>query len=200
MGKNFSCNNATGKRKASDFYETPYSLTRLLLRNEKLPGLILEPAAGGGAITRVLVEFGYQFIQNDINDSPTGYDYLKDYVFWKCDTMITNPPFSLAEEFISQAKRFTRKKIIMLLPLSYLHGVERFKKIFSDKNFPLKRVYVFTRYPMLGEPLRDDGKVNTGMMVYAWYVWEKTWIPSLSSAPKIYWLDNDSYILRKSDR
>ena len=42
-GKNFSMNN-TGKRKKSDFYETPYSLTRLLLEKEKLVGEILEPA------------------------------------------------------------------------------------------------------------------------------------------------------------
>ena len=30
-GKNFSANNATGKRKKSDFYETPYTLTRKFL-------------------------------------------------------------------------------------------------------------------------------------------------------------------------
>lgn len=42
-GKNFSTNN-TGKRKKSDFYETPYSLTWLLLEHEKLEGTILEPA------------------------------------------------------------------------------------------------------------------------------------------------------------
>lgn len=30
-GKNFSLNNVNGKRRKSDFYETPYSLTQLLL-------------------------------------------------------------------------------------------------------------------------------------------------------------------------
>lgn len=30
-GKNFSTNNASGKRKESDFYETPYELTRRFL-------------------------------------------------------------------------------------------------------------------------------------------------------------------------
>ena len=33
VGKNFSCNNL-GQRKASDFYETPYSLTRQFLEVE----------------------------------------------------------------------------------------------------------------------------------------------------------------------
>lgn len=35
-GKNFSTNNSSGKRKKSDFYETPYSLTRLLLKKRKI--------------------------------------------------------------------------------------------------------------------------------------------------------------------
>ena len=50
-GKNYSCNN-TGKRKKSDFYETPYSLTEQLLEVEKLSGSILEPARGNGEIGR----------------------------------------------------------------------------------------------------------------------------------------------------
>ena len=35
-GKNFSANNATGKRKKSDFYETPYTLTRKFLDVEEV--------------------------------------------------------------------------------------------------------------------------------------------------------------------
>ena len=47
---------------------------------------------------------------------------------------------------------------------------------------------------MLGEILRDDGKYNTGMMVYGWYVWEKGW----SQLPNIDWVDNNSDIIKKS--
>ena len=35
-GKNFSCNNTEGKRKKSDFYETPYSITRQFLERERV--------------------------------------------------------------------------------------------------------------------------------------------------------------------
>jgi CMP-N-acetylneuraminic acid synthetase len=40
---------------------------------------------------------------------------------------------------------------------------------------------------MLGEPLREDGFHNTGMMVYAWFVWRKEYYEE----PKIRWLDNN---------
>ena len=181
MNKNFSCNNQ-GKRKDSDFYETPYSITKHLLKNETFDGSILEPAVGNGAISR--------FITNCIS-------YDKEFNFFNevnnYDNIITNPPFSLAYEFILHAKKIANKKIVMLLPLSYLHGKKRFDNIYNDKIFPLSKIYVFTRYPLLGEKLREDGKYNTGMMVYAWYVWDKEY----KGEPIIKWIDNHNDILKK---
>ena len=184
-GKNFSTNN-TGKRKKSDFYETPYSLTRLLLEEEDLYGSILEPACGNGAIVKVLREYDYLCDYHDIEK-----DFLMQTQIY--DNIITNPPYSLAQEFILKAKQNACEKIIFLLPLSYLHGKKRYDQIWTDKDFPLARIYVFTRYPLLGEDLREDGKHNTGMMVYAWYVWEKGY----KGEPVIKWLDNNAYILKK---
>lgn len=139
-GKNFSTNN-TGKRKKSDFYETPYSLTEQLLEVEKLEGSILEPARGNGAISKILKKHDRQPIEYDIET-----DFLKETR--KCDTIITNPPFSKAFQFILKAKNVAQKKIIFLLPLSYLHGKKRYDYIWQDTDFPLARIYVFTRYPM----------------------------------------------------
>ena len=48
---------------------------------------------------------------------------------------------------------------------------------------------------MLGEPLREDGKHNTGMMPYAWYVWTNGY----GGQPIINWLDNNDDILTKKD-
>ena len=48
---------------------------------------------------------------------------------------------------------------------------------------------------MLGETLREDGKYNTGMMVYAWYVWTNGY----SGLPIIDWLDNNEDVLSKKD-
>ena len=183
MNKNFSTNNVKRKRKKSDFYETTYSMTLQLLEREKLIGTILEPACGNGAIKKLLPDntIGYDIETNFLTET-------KNY-----NTVITNPPFSLAYEFILKAKEIATDKIIMLLPLSYLHGKKRYDAIWTDKIFPLKSIYVFTRYPMLGEELREDGKYNTGMMVYAWYVWEKNY----EGNPIIKWIDNNNNTIKK---
>ena len=185
-GKNFSCNN-TGKRHKSDFYQTPYCLTDLLLTKEQLVGNVLEPACGYNAIVDRL-PYCTEFYDKE-------YDFFSEHRHNHFDTIITNPPFSLAKEFIIKAKEIATKKIMFLLPLSYLHGVERYKEIWQDKSFPLRMVYVFTRYPMLEETIRSDGKHKTGMMVYAWFVWDKNYIGS----PMIDWLDNNEYVVKKEE-
>ncbi len=192
-GKNFSANNASGKRKKSDFYETPYTLTRKFLDVEYFNknSTVCEPACGGGAISKVLKEYWE-------DDKITAYDKETNFL-WDFDEynyIITNPPFSLAFEFIQKAKQLAKSKFALLLPLSYLHGKKRFDEIYSDREYGLEKVYVFTRYPMLGETLREDGKYNTGMMVYAWYVWTNGY----SGQPTIDWLDNNEDVLSKKDK
>src|SRR3546814_1532876 len=64
-------------------------------------------------------------------------------------------------------------------------------------SFPLRYIYVYTRYPLLGEELREDGKYRTGLMVYAWFVWLKC---ERVEAPVVRWTDNQEYILGRKDR
>lgn len=189
-GKNFSCNNAKGQRKKSDFYETPYSITKQLLERESITGPVLEPSCGNGAIAKVLRGHGLDVIEKDI---AYGQDFLLET--GRYTSIVTNPPFSLAYEFILKCKEVT-DYFALLLPLSYLHGKQRYDNIYSDKKFPVSTVYVFTRYPMLGEPLREDGKYHTGMMVYAWFIWNKH---SESNKPTIEWIDNHSFVLGSRD-
>ena len=114
--------------------------------------------------------------------------------FW-WDSAYSNPPFSIALQIINKAKRQVKSKFAFLLPLSYLHGKERYDEVYSDKEYGLKKVYVFTRYPMLGDKLREDGKYKTGMMVYAWFVWENGY----GGLPMIDWIDNNDDVLSKKD-
>ena len=187
-GKNFSANNARGQRKKSDFYETPYSMTSHLLEAEDFNKslTVCEPACGDGAIVKILEKKW---------DNVVAYDIEKNFL-WETknyDYIITNPPFSLAYEFVQKAKQIATEKFAFLLPLSYLHGKKRYDNIYMDKQYGLKKVYVFTRYPMLGESLREDGKYNTGMMVYAWYIFENHY----SGLPVIDWIDNNEDVLSK---
>lgn len=191
VGKNFSGNNSSGKRKKSDFYETPYSLTQQFLDATQWnkAASTLEPACGDDAIVKVLSKNNFT--------NTTAYDIEVNFLTEtnKYEQIITNPPFSLAKQFIFKSKEIS-EKFALLLPLSYLHGKERFDTVYSDREFPLDSVYVFTRYPMLGDKLREDGKYNTGMMVYAWFLWDKN---SENQEPVIRWLDNQQFVKGKND-
>lgn len=204
-GKCFSAVNR-GQRKKSDFYQTPYSMTEQLLEYENFDYNkgVLECACGNGAIQKILNRNFKYVIAYDIQK---GFYLQKDFLKTNSQEsfIITNPPFSLAFEFIQKAKKIATEKFAMLLPLSYLHGQKRYEqKIFLDKNYPLTKIYVFTRYPLLEDTIMEDGKYRTGMIAYAWYIWEnmdkynymtKRIINNIY--PQIKWIDNNKYILRK---
>jgi hypothetical protein len=62
-----------------DLYETPAEATHALLKAEKLPQNLWEPACGPGAIVRVLREAGHQALATDLVD----YDSLdQDHGGW----------------------------------------------------------------------------------------------------------------------
>lgn len=180
----------------SDYYQTPYSMTEQLLDNEifEYDKPVADPAAGDGAIIRVLNKQFKNIFSADLHF--TGFDFLTQKID-QVDYIITNPPFSLADDFIRRCKEVAREKFALLLPLNYLHGQTRYK----NKTFDgLHTVYVFTRYPMLTDEVRSDGKYKTGMMVYAWYVWhnfnnryEAEWDPWIK------WIDNDRFVLRRGE-
>ena len=101
--------------------------------------------------------------------------------------IITNPPFSQAIEFIHHAQQRAKTKFCLLLPLNYLHGKQRHEEVYKDNPYGLSKVYVFTRSLLMSdEPLREDGKTKSGMLVFAWYVFEKGY----SGAPHLGWIDN----------
>jgi hypothetical protein len=213
IGKNYSCNN-TGKRHKSDFYQTPYSITEQLLEHEKFDynRSILEPACGDGAIVKIIKKYWDEeyscWYDKNTHRSFFGDDFLTSNS--KSDYIITTPPFSISFDFINKCKKVAKIKFALLLPLSYLHGQKRYEnKIFSDPDYPLTKIYVFTRYPLLEETIREDGKYKTGMMVYGWFIWEnKKHIEVFSNNydrlkygyPVIKWIDNNKYVLNKNDK
>jgi hypothetical protein len=182
----------SGSRKPNDFYETPFSITRQLLELGFLRSAetTLEPACGNGAIMKVLDQEGFRRV--------VAYDIEKDFLreTRKFDQIVTNPPFSLAMEFIRKAKEVARHRFAMLLPLNYLHGKARHDLIYQDTVFPLASVNIFTRYPMFGDLLREDGRYRSGMMICAWYCWDREHV----GAPTMSWINNDQYLLTATQR
>jgi hypothetical protein len=65
----------------------------------------------------------------------------------------------------------------------------------NKEKYKLKKVYIFSRMPLLSNEIRKDGKYGTGMQTYAWYVWENGY----NGYPKIDWIDCKKWVLRKGE-
>jgi len=152
-------------------FRTPSHITKALLRREAFLGSIWEPAAGKGDIVMVLRECGYDDVRaSDIHDwgfRPCGIeDFLEGENYSDC--LVTNPPFNLKWKFLAQAKRLTRHKMAMLLPLEteYTKTFARFHR--SDPDFSWKALYSFLeRIPWVN--LKNPG----GKIKFGWFVFER---------------------------
>jgi len=156
-----------------DFYDTPEVAVTALLKVEKLPHAIWEPACGTGNIVKVLRAAGHQVFATDLNNRgcPDSHDRV-DFLFpcrAACEAIVTNPPFSLAEEFVSLALR-RAPLVIMLLRLAFL---ESDRRSFILEGCGLARIHVFRkRLPMMHRAGWEGRKANSGM-AFAWFVWER---------------------------
>lgn len=158
--------------RGDDLYETPAVAVQALMRVEFLPGLIWEPCAGRGAIVRVLREAGHDVIAHDLVDygglDASGRDFLLEREApGGCRTIITNPPYKLAEQFVAKALELV-PNVYMLLRLAFLES-DRRRHILEGCG--LGRVYVFRkRLPMMHRDGWEGRKANSGM-AFAWFCW-----------------------------
>jgi hypothetical protein len=175
-----SSTNRGAIRNENDYYATPRPAIESFLNIFELqPGNILEPCAGRGAISSVIHERypNAYLMQIDINHDFDGYmaNYghfdIRDFRKWKPDqhdqqhfrTIITNPPYSIAQEVIEHCFELAipSTEIIMLLRLGFLGSKKR-----SDfwKKHPVTQIYPLSQRPSF----TGDGRDSTD---YAWYVW-----------------------------
>lgn len=119
------------RERKDDHYQTPACATETLARQEALPSLIWEPCAGRGAISRVLEGLGHTVVKTDLVPYPdsdpgilTHQDFLMTYAApSQCRTIVTNPPFKLADEFIDHGLRLGCR-VIVLLRMMAVEGVD----------------------------------------------------------------------------
>jgi hypothetical protein len=164
-----------------DLYETPAVAVEALLRVEKIPRRIWEPAAGRGAIVKVLRDRGHEVIASDVfdyGDLDRVVDFLTTTTMPEgCDTIVTNPPFKIAEAFVAHALELA-PRVVMLLRLAFLES-ERRCGILEGRG--LARVHVFRkRLPMMHRDQWVGRKANSGLG-FAWY----TWIRGYNDGPTI---------------
>lgn len=176
-----SATNRGAERVADDFYATPEWCTRAIVRAlpEAFAGVVLDPCAGDGAILSAIRNtlcgapsnlFGIELDRQRaelcgvVADTICG-DFLTAPLttFAGRGTICTNPPYSLAFEFVQRACELRPECVIFLLRLNWLGSGRRSGR---DKwlRAHMPDVYVLPRRPSF------TGK-GTDATEYAWVVW-----------------------------
>jgi hypothetical protein len=147
-----SATNRGGIREDKDQYATPERCVTALLNKVFLPtdGLWLEPCAGAGGIIKAVnahpfnrphegwdaVELDNKYVDKLIEIPNTGFvECPRDFLTWtppaiigttgKYSAIITNPPYTLAFDFIEKSLQLS-DVVVMLLRLNFLGTVERY--------------------------------------------------------------------------
>jgi hypothetical protein len=162
-----------------DLYETAPAAVHTLMREEKLPHGIWEPACGRGAIVRVLRAAGHEVVATDLVDyglqeSAHGIDFLMEHKAPDgIEAVVTNPPFKLGAEFARRAIALV-PKVYLLLRLDFYSSMQRDDIFDDDSGF--HGVHVFAnRLPMMH---RDgwEGPRTTSNVTFAWFCWTRGYI------------------------
>lgn len=183
IGANLAGTSTTRNRIENDYYATAYESTKALMDVEQFNGnSYLEPCVGGGHIAEMIKEYypnaqiyGYDLVDRGYKDTKVCNFLTYDFNGQTFDNVITNPPYSLAQEFLEKSMSVVKNngKVAMFLKIQFLEGAKR-RKMFE--KFPPKYIYVFSKRQnpwRNGSPTDEKGKPWASTMCFAWFVWEK---------------------------
>lgn len=166
------------EREENDFYATDPRAISDLQKFVNIKGNVWECACGDGALSKELekIEEVVYLFSTDIVSR--GYaDYLFDFLTpdddaWTgahkhYDWIITNPSYKHGLEFAKKALK-KADNVAFLMKLVWLESGIR--KPFFEKNPPSK-VLVYSK--RLGVYKNNIKPKNSGLIAYAWFVWEK---------------------------
>ncbi|KXV23858.1 hypothetical protein AD942_11025 [Gluconobacter japonicus] len=171
-------------RHADDWYVEPaWAVDALMDAERKFVGLVLDPCCGGGNIVKRLEMKGIFSFGSDIKPRWPPAAIQNFYVSletWRPDSVVSNPPYNLAREFIDCALEHTTDRVCVLLRLAFLEGIKR-REWFG--TVPLARVWVSSRR-MSMPPGGSGVKAKNGTVAFAWFVFEH----GHTGAPAIGWI------------
>lgn len=171
--------------KRLEAYATPRWAVESILDVELTTRDILDPCAGLGIMGEVCMERGLRVKALDVQDwrehfprtfmavEPDIVDFFSLRTDLTNHTVIMNPPFSLAEKFVSYAQILNARKIICFQRQAWRESATR--RLWWDSNAP-SRVWVCGaratcwRFDLLETDLSQRGGSSVSM---AWYVWER---------------------------
>lgn len=163
-------------RRSVDDFPTPPWGTRALCEFLIAQGFDLrassvrEPAANRGFMARPLGEYFGTVIASDLIDYGAGYpveDFLFPYNIPEVDWTITNPPFTLADQFVARSLETSHIGCAIIVRSAFLEGIGRYETLFRDMP-PAFTVQFVERIPMVKGRIDQDAASATA---YSWIVW-----------------------------
>jgi len=167
---------AQEERETHDYYATEPKALELLLELETFSNNIWECACGGGHLSEVFWNAGYNVKSTDLIDRNYASELI-DFIgidnveMWDGD-IVTNPPYKYAEQFVEKALSLIPKgkKVAMFMGIQFLEGKKRREFL---KRFPIKTVYVSSSRLNCAKNGDFVKYNNNSARCYAWYIWEK---------------------------
>ena len=184
-----SATNRGATRNESDFYPTsPEPIEKILSEIDfSLVSSFVEPCKADEAIYKQI-----PLSQKDYAELREGKDYFDTN--FNCDLIVTNPPFSLALEFLEKSLK-EAKTVVYLLRLNFLGSQKR--KEFWQKN-PPSHLFTLSERPCFSAFCKGNKKLKikscgrsypkdtkgkcecsgtigngTDATEYAWFVWDR---------------------------
>ena len=156
-----SATNRGAKREAADFYPTPKEAFDPIVPYLDTDRHHWECAQGDGRLVKWMRE---REIKVDGSDLASGDDFLMEEINKHGSTIITNPPFSLAQEFIERALELSTE-VWMLLRINFLGGQKRHQ--WWQQHAP-NALFVLSERP-------DFTGAGGDACEYAWFYWGERW-------------------------
>ncbi len=188
----FTClgasNHSAHQRADHDYYATDPIALELLAKKINLPRVICEPACGEGHLAKWLTDHGYKVYASDIVDR--GYGQVQDFFTMEqlpadCKTILTNPPYKYAMEFVLHALKILPEYglCIMFLKTTFLEGIKRYKNLFKDN--PPCIVAQFKQRIQCALNGNFEKYTTSSAAAYAWFIWQKS---ERVINPRILWI------------
>ena len=164
--------------KEAEAFETPSWAVDAILKVELLTHYVVDPCAGRGVLGDAADAAGYEVIARDKYDWGAPGVMVGDFFTTTADhgwvrnnTVLMNPPFSLAEQFVEKCFELGARKIICFQRFAWWESAGR--RDFWEKH-PPNRIYICgNRASCWRFDIPEDKRRNGTTTAHAWFVWSR---------------------------
>lgn len=171
-------NELTEKAKELEAFETPRWCAEAILAIEAIHGMVIDPCCGKGVLPTIAREYGSVALSSDVYD--WGYKYqdtTENFLSVSYsknltnNTVLMNPPFSKATDFVIACHQRNAQKIICFQRFAWWESKGR--RNFWE-HYPPNRVYICgNRASCWRMDIPEEERTSSTTTAHAWFVWEQ---------------------------